>query len=289
MPTLKEFNKKLVSLRNTRKMTKTMKMVSATKFHRALEAQRTGRQFEEEWRRCVARLALAGDAEGHPLVTPRTPPSSAMVVVVSSDRGLCGSFNNGLHRAVVAWMAANAGRYQRLDVSCCGHQAFAYFRSRMPVRRHYEGVTARPNFAEASKIGAEFVSLFLDRRYDEVFVAYNRCLNALSQKPVVERLLPIEWEAGGAAAPGLRADILFEPGHKEVMELLLPRTVMLKLFFVLVENAVGEHGARMTAMDSATQNADRMIRHYALRRNRARQASITKEMIEIVTGAEALK
>jgi F-type H+-transporting ATPase subunit gamma len=289
MPTVKDFNKKLNSLRNMRKVTNTVKMVSATKFHRAVEALRNARVFDEQFRGLMTRLSAGVDLVENPLLDPRKKPRNAMVIVISSDRGLCGSFNNNLHRMVAAWLAARTEQYEKIDLSCCSRRSNTFFRHRAHIRRYYEGVTAKPAFADASKIGKEMIALFLERRYDEVYIACNRFASPMSQKPEIELFLPIQpILQEGQSAPAA-PEMLLEPPQKELLQILLPKAILLRFFFALLENAAGEHGARMTAMENATNNADDLIKSFTLLKNRARQAGITKELTEIVTGAEALK
>ncbi len=289
MPSLKDYNRKLASLNNMRKITKTMKMVSATKFTRALDAQRRAIQYATRVDDVVSRLAADGDLASHPLAVPRPRPARALVLVVSSDRGLCGGFNNHLYRFVSAWLATHRSRFTKVDLSFCGRRGVAFFKHRAPVLKHYEGITAKPNYAATAEIGKELRELFLAGTYDEIHIAYNEFRSAMSQKPVLRRLLPLEARGLPEEKAGLNADYLFEPRREVLLDWMLPNLIDYRLYFALIENAAGEHGARMTAMDSATTNAAKVIEHTTLLRNRARQATITNELIEIVSGAEALK
>ncbi len=155
------------------------------------------------------------------------------------------------------------------------------------VHNHYEGAASKPTFTTAHAIAGDLTANFLSGEFDEVYLLYNEFRSALSQKPAMHKLLPVEPEVLGHGQ-AYSQDYLFEPSREEMLELLLPRTVSFKVYYALLENAAGEHGARMTAMDNATTNAANLIERYTLMRNRARQAAITTELTEIVSGAEAL-
>ncbi len=287
MPSVKEYNVKLASLKNTRKMTRTMQMVSASKLRRAQNAQRSASFYAEQIRQLTARLAKSVGATTHPLLERREKVGKALLLVMTSDKGLCGGFNNNLCKFVERWAKENSGRFGQLDMSFCGRRGYMFFRRAVNVHTHYEGVTASPNFQQADRIARELSQLFIAGEYDEVYVASNTFKNALSQEPKLRKLLPVEPEfiEGGDPLP---TDYIFEPPARELLEELLPKAVTFQVHFALLENAAGEHGARMTAMDNATTNADKLFSRYTLLRNRARQAQITTEMIEIVSGAEAI-
>ncbi len=290
MPSLKEYNVKLARLRSTRKMTRTMKLVSVNKLRRAQEAEKRAGHCTAKMLEIVARLASAGMANDHPLLMPRRTVRSRIVVVFTSDRGLCGGFNNNLLRTVYSWMEEEKRGGRHVEVNCCGRRGHAFFRTRHPVDRYYEDVASRPEFTHALRIGREVQGAFTVGRIDEVYLAYNRSVNALTQAPVIERLLPLNPAELMREAPvAEQQDCIFEPNRVELLSSLLPRVANLKIYAALLGSAAGEHSARMRAMDQATTNADSLIESLTLRRNRARQAQITTELTEIVAGAEALK
>ncbi|TAN37366.1 MAG: ATP synthase F1 subunit gamma [Verrucomicrobia bacterium] len=298
MPTLKDYNKKLVSLRNTRKMTKTMQMVSATKFQRALAAQARVRPYALALNSTLARAARAAGSETqNPLCTPHTPAYKALIIVLSSDRGLCGSFNHGIHRAVARWITEREDRYTDIDLICCSRKSAAFFRGRQSIRMQHDGASASPTMAGAMQLGDEAIQAFLKGDYDEVHLAYNEFINAVSRTPRIEILLPAAPPTGEQNPAltmenvqfGPAAEVAFEPAPVELFNLLIPQTIRFRIFSAMLETAAGEHGARMSAMDNATKNSDRLIETFTLLRNRVRQAGITRELAEIVTGAEALK
>jgi F-type H+-transporting ATPase subunit gamma len=287
MPSIKDYNVKLASLKNTQKITKTMKMVSASKLRRAHEAQKNAKEYEGKLNLLIAGLLATLQGDSHPLLCPRPKVKKTLVLVFTSDRGLCGGFNNNLCRHVYNWILDKQRETQQVEVSCCGQRGHTFFRNRATVKSNYEDVTAKPKFYKAVEIGKKLVSCFMAHEYDEVYLARNIFKSALSQNPDIKKLLPVvsdEIEHGEA----LPSQYIFEPMEKDLLEMLIPRTVYFRIYYSLLENSAGEHGARMTAMDNATNNANELIDKNTLIRNRARQAAITTELTEIVAGAEAL-
>lgn len=289
MPSLKEYKAKLASLNNTRKITKTMKMVAASRLNKAMDAQRKALLFSTKLKEMIARLAACVDATAHPLLEVRPQIKNVLLIVITSDKGLCGGFNNNLIKAVNRWLNNPMRMQQNVHFAFCGRRGWLAFRNRNKMFKNYEGVTGKPDHADSIRICDDICQAFLSRQFDEVHVAYNHFVNPLSQKPVMDQLLPIfpHEVAPGEEEPN--HSLIMEPDEQELLSLVLPKTIEFDLYFALLENAAGENGARMTAMDNATTNANQMITLFTLLRNRARQASITKELIEIVSGAEALK
>lgn len=287
MPTLKEYNRKLVRLRSTRKMTKTMKMISATKLRRTQDALRNAQQYAAQLTAVIAHLTRMVEKETVPLLTPRASVRRTRLFVVTSDRGLCGGFNNNLFKAVGRWMEAHRATSGELAVSVYGQRGIVLFRNRWPVTATYTAAASKPGLGQAGQIGEALQAEFLSGGCDEVYVAYNHFHGAMSQRPVVERLLPLipaqtEGKEGGG-------EFLVEPKPAALLQAILPPAVNFQLFMLLLHSAAGEMAARMTAMENATNNADELIEKTALWRNRARQAAITKELAEIIGGAEALR
>jgi F-type H+-transporting ATPase subunit gamma len=293
MPSLKEYNVKLARLRNTRKMTKTMKLVSVNKLRRAQEAEKRAGRFAANVTDIMAQVGQADGEWEYALLTPRKAVGSVLMLTITSDRGLCGGFNNTLIKAVAHWNGEQTARGRAVLISCCGRKGHTFFKSRARIERYYEEASAHPEFQGARRIGHELQAAFLSGRVDEVHLAYNMPKGMLSQTVTIERLLPIDpaslrTTAGHGTAAGGR-DGLLDPSRGELMEALLPRFICLKIYSALLSSAAGEHSARMRAMDQASSNADNLIKILTLQRNRARQAEITTELIEIVAGAEALK
>ena len=290
MPTLKEFNVKLTRLRSTRKLTKTMKLVSVNKLRRAQEAERRVGLIAGRLSAVLGKLGASVSAGEHPLVTPRKAVRTVMVLVITSDRGLCGGFNNNLIKAVAGWTREQEAGGRSVLMSFCGRRGYSFFKTRATVERYYEDVMGKPDFSHAHRIGRGLQAAFSGRRIDEVYLAYNATQGTMSQKPLIERIVPLN--ASDLAVSGgtrVAAGWLLEPSPEELLNTLLPRIVSLKVYMALLNSSAGEHSARMKAMEQASSNADALIRRITLERNRARQAAITTELTEIVAGAEALK
>ncbi len=291
MPTLKEYNVKLVRLRSTAKMTRTMKMVAANKLRRAQEAVRTAGDFQ---RRVLAALTQLGGADRlpeHPLLLARAPVKSVLVLLIASDRGLCGGFNHAVNRHAAAWVDARAAAGVRVRMAFCGRRGFLFFRGRAEVSASYEGLAAKPTFAGAARLSRQLLRTVLSGGCDEIYVVGNRPRGPLSQEVAVERLLPLQLPASVPAAPagGAGMEPLAEPSPAGLAEHLLERVASLRVFLALLNSAAAEHAARMAAMENSSSNADSLIERYTLQRNRARQAAVTRELLEIVAGAEALR
>ena len=289
MPSLKEYKAKLASLNNTRKITKTMKMVAASRLNKAMDAQRKATPYAEKLKELIGTLATGVDATAHPLLEVRPHIKNVLLVVVTSDKGLCGGFNNNTLKAVLRWLQNPVRQQQNVQLAFCGRRGWLSLRNRGKMFKNYEGVTGRPQYADAIRIGQELCDSFLGGTFDEVHIAYSHFISPLSQKPIVDQLLPIHPHEVPVSEKGMSPNLILEPAEGELLTKLLPKIIEFEIYFALLENAAGENGARMTAMDNATTNANQMITLYTLLRNRARQASITKELIEIVSGAEALK
>ena len=293
MASIKEFNRKIGSLKNTVKITKTMKMVSASKLRRAQEAQNRAKDYASEVNNLIFRIAGSVEQGMHPLLTPRPNAKKVLLLVFSSDKGLCGGFNNNLIKFAGRQAEALEAQGKEVSMAFCGRRGHLYFSTRATVFKNYPGVTAAPNSRDASEIADEMVAAFESGEFDEVHTVYNHFVSPLAQEPQLDQLVPLPLgtlaERDGDDAPASAGDeFITEPALSELLNNLIPRLVVFKLFFSLLENAAGEHGARMTAMDNATTNAGNLIDEYTLLRNRARQAAITTELIEIISGAEAL-
>lgn len=285
---IREYNKKIVSLKNTRKMTKTMKMVSASKFKRAFKAQSNAQVYSEKLSDLVGRLSAFSNGQ-HPLMKKKIANHNVLVLLVSSDKGLCGGFNNNLFREVKRWLKEHSHTYTKIDFSFCGKRGFMSFRRHVQVKTHYENITLKPKFEDAIKVSSDITESFTKGEYDEVFLAYNHFHSPMLQVPTIEKILPLDATVLAKNIPKAAGDYAYEPSQQELFNFLVPKFLNFKIFYTLLENAAGEHGARMTAMDKASTNTGDLIDRYTLLRNRARQAAITTELIEIISGAEALK
>jgi len=291
MPSLKAVRLRIASVKSTQKITSAMKMVAAAKLRRSQDAIVAARPYAKTMAGIAAELARAADAEAHPLLA-RRPVKKIALVVMTSDRGLCGGFNSNICRTAQRHaeerLLANEIGEARYEV--VGRKGRDYCKRRkLSMTRDLPGVDWGTALPRAKQLAAIVTEEFLQGTVDAVLLVYNQFRSVLSQKPVVEPLLPIP--APAAAAGGLPApsELLCEPGENQILDYVLPLYVETQIHRALLESIASEFGARMTAMENATKNATEMIERLTLQYNRARQAAITKELMEIVGGAEALK
>jgi len=288
MANLRAIRKRISSVKSTQQITRAMKMVSAAKLRRAQDAINAARPYARKMREVVTAVAGRAGADAHPLLTAREAKKLALLVV-TSDRGLCGSFNSGLTRAVYRFLNDHRGEYEEITLFVVGRKGRDFFRRReIPIRKELLGVLGSVSRHHAETIANDLVGGFLAGEFDEVQIAFNEFRSAISQVVRFEKMFPIALEATGETG-GDEVDYLYEPSREAILASLLPKYVETMIFRVLLESVAGEHGARMTAMDLATNNSVDMIARLTLQMNRARQATITTELTEIVSGAEALK
>ena len=290
MPSLRDIRNRIGSVKSTRQITKAMKMMSAAKLRRAQDAILKTRPYAQLLDQALTRVAARVEAEenaAHPLLAPRAQ-RKAEVIVITSDRGLAGGFNSNIARRTQRFMVESGDRFEAISLATIGRKGRDFFRARkLEVHKDFTGVHAALAYAKAEQIAQEYSRRFLEGEVDAVFLAYNEFKSAISQKPVVVQLLPIETSAEADLGTGI--DFKDEPSREALLADLLPRHVAMQVWRALLESAASEHGARMSAMESATKNAEEMIGALTLQYNRARQAYVTKELMEIVSGAEALK
>ncbi len=288
MANLRAIRKRIGSVKSTQQITRAMKVVSAVKLRRAQDGINAARPYARKMREVVQAVAGRAGADAHPLLTAREGKKLALLVV-TSDRGLCGSFNAGLSRAVYRFLNEHRGEYEEITLFVIGRKGRDFFRRReIPIRKEYLGVLGSVSQQHAQTVANDLVGGFLAGEFDEVQIAFNEFRSAISQIVRFEKMFPIALESSGKAG-GDEVDYLYEPSREEILATLLPKYVQTTILRVLLESVAGEHGARMTAMDSATNNSVDMIARLTLQMNRARQATITTELTEIVSGAEALK
>jgi F-type H+-transporting ATPase subunit gamma len=290
MATLRDIRNRIGSVKSTRQITKAMKMVAAAKLRRAQDAILKTRPYAQLLDQTLSRVAAraAGDeATAHPLLATREQ-KTAEVVVITSDRGLAGGFNSNIARRTQRFLVENAERFGRIELSTIGRKGRDFFRARkIAVRKDYLGIHSGLAYQKAEELAREYSERWLAGEVDAVFLCYNEFKSAIAQKPVVFQLLPIETPP---PTPGqAEIDFKYEPSREKLLADLLPRHIGMQVWRALLESAASEHGARMSAMESATKNAEEMIGLLTLQYNRARQAAVTKELMEIVGGAEALK
>jgi len=292
MASLIDIRRRLKSVKNTQQITRAMKMVSAAKLRRAQDRVIAARPYARALREVLASVSSRVKEAEHALLATREEKRVALLVV-EGDKGLAGAFNANINRAVTALLAEKK-EWESVTLIPIGKKAFDYWkRRRTPLGpKSYPGIFARVEYAHAKEI-ADFLSAeFVEGRIDAAYVVYNEFKSVIAQIVRRERILPISRSetALAQAAPGGAAagtDYIYEPDPETILARLLPRHLEFAIFRLLLESAAAEHGARMTAMDSATKNAGEMIDSLTLTYNRARQTRITKELIEIVSGAAA--
>ena len=285
MATLRVIRKRIASVKNTEQITRAMYMVSAAKLRRAQMAAESSRPYAEALNASISDLAarVSGD---HPLLTSR-PVKKAEIVVFTSDRGLCGGYNSNLLRTTERFIREQGSAFEQIDISVVGKRAGDYFkRRRRPVRKSTTNMLRTVSYDLAKGIADDLTARFLSGEVDAVYLVYAVFKSALTQTPSVVQLLPFSVPEAEA---GPQIDYIYEPSMREILDALLPKQVRNQVYRAMLESAASEHGARMTAMDSASTNAADMISRLTLQFNRVRQSAITKELMEIIGGAEALK
>lgn len=286
MATLRDIRRRIRSVKSTQQITKAMYMVSAAKLRRAQEQAEANRPYAQAFESVVASLARRAEQKDHPLLQPREEKKIELVLI-TSDRGLCGGFNSNLIRAAEAFLRERRPAHEAVVVSVIGKKARDYFRRRKVELRLAEvDVLRRLEYARAAELAQDLIQRYLSGAVDGVYLIYSVFKSAMIQRPTTVRLLPLELpgESGGPLV-----DYIYEPDVRTVLNDLLPRYVRVQFYRALLESRASEHGARMTAMDAATSNAAEMISQLTLKFNRARQAAITKELMEIIGGKEAME
>jgi F-type H+-transporting ATPase subunit gamma len=283
MPALVDIRRRIRSVKNTQQITKAMKMVSAAKLRRAQDAIFAARPYARRMLEVLGSVASRADPGLHPLLQERGG-ERLLLVVVTADKGLCGGFNANIVRAATRVLEERAGRPTSLDL--VGRKGRDYFRRRpVTVRREHVGIFQALSYPRAQALARELIEAYGTGSFDAVHLVYNEFKSVIQQRVVVERLLPIQRPALAPHAPA--QDYLYEPEPAAIFAELLPKHVEVQVWRALLESAAAEHGARMTAMDAATNNAGEMIESLTLYMNKVRQAAITKEIIEVVSGAGA--
>jgi F-type H+-transporting ATPase subunit gamma len=297
MASLRDIRKRVRSFKSTQQITKAMKMVSAAKLRRAQEALMATRPYSRALEQVLRDVALRHGEVSHALLTPRAQPKRAEVLVFTSDRGLAGAFNSNVLRRVSRFLYEKGSSYESIQLATVGRKGLEFFRRRgVSIRKDYPGLLGKLNYPAAAALAGEVLEEFLSGRVDEVYISFNTFISAISQRVEFTQILPLHELAplDGSAPPAeaekrILSDFEYEPSAEQVMEQLLPHVWSLRIWRGLLESVASEHAARMAAMDSATNNADDAIDRLSLLYNRTRQAAITKELMEIVSGAEALK
>lgn len=299
MPSLKEFRTRIASVKSTRKITSAMKMVAASKLKRAQEAAEASQPYAKAMAGMIARVAAGVHGNAGPKLLVGTGTDQRhLLIVCSSDRGLCGGFNGNLVRYTRNEVRRLQSEGKKVEIICVGRKA------RDVLKRDFAnlitetitglGGRTRLGFADALKVSDLIIAKFNSGSFDVCSLVYNRFVSVLAQKPSVQQLIPFSANAADAAnqnetvATASSSPYSFEPNEEEILASLLPKNISIQVFRALLDSAAGEQAARMTAMDNATRNAGDMIKNLSTKYNRARQAYITKELIEIISGAEAV-
>ena len=293
MPNLLDIRRRIKSVKNTQQITKAMKMVSAAKLKRAQDRVVTARPFANKMTEVLGELAKRTDEDFHHPLLDLRGDQRYLLVLITADKGLCGAFNTNLTKAAQAFMRDNSD--QTIELMAIGRKGRDFFRYRHAViAGEYLGLTGkgRVELSEALEVARSIIKVYTeDTGIDKVFLIYNEFKSVLSQRVVLEQLLPVsrtKEEEPDAKSPQTLVDYIYEQPPEEMFSTLLPRLVETQLFRALLESVASEHGARMTAMDSASKNASELIDSLTLNMNRVRQAAITNEIIEVVSGAAAL-
>ena len=295
MPSLKDIRGRIGSVRNIAQITRAMEMVAASRMKRAQDSILAARPYADELEGALERVAQAAglSEEIDPLLASR-PVRRAAIIVVTTDRGLAGSLNANATRAVLRWVTERASRsngerpveIEAITVGRRGRDTLR--RAGIPIAAHFAQLGDRPTFADVTPIARLVTEDFLSERYDEIDIAYSRFVSTLAQRPEIDRLLPVVQPEVEAETERTNDEYLFEPSPEAVLSRLLPHYVAIGIYRAVLENNASEQSARMIAMRNSTDNANELIDDLTLVYNKTRQATITREMIEIASGAEAL-
>jgi F-type H+-transporting ATPase subunit gamma len=288
MPSLKDIRRRITSVRKTQQITRAMRMVAAAKLRRAQEAVESARPYADRMRDTLVEVAASPLEAEQALLAVRTEVRRADFLVITSDRGLCGAFNMNVLKRAEAEIAEREREVDGIGLLLVGGKAAEFFRRRRAaqIAKVFSGI-ARVDYEHAVEIAALVAQRFTSGESDEVHIVNSEFVSTLSQRPRCESLLPL-GRSGAPSAGAEKLPFTIEPGADKLLQVLAPKALQVEIFRALLDNQAGEHAARMTAMESATRNTEEMISALTLQYNRARQAAITKELVEIVSGAEAL-
>jgi len=284
MPSLLDIRRRIRSVKNTQQLTKAMKTVSAAKLRRAQERVFNARPYAEQLKRVLGNLTSRVEDVSHPLLEIR-PEERILFVIVTADRGLCGAFNSNINRTAQTFIRDH--KEKTIHLLTVGRKGRDFFRRRgIPIRSELVNIFARLDYGHAKDISETVIQAYTDAEVDAVYIVYNEFKSVIQQRVVVEKVLPLS--RGDLKETESQPDYIFEQPPQEIFNRLLPRYVEIQIYRALLESAASEHGARMASMDTASRNAGDMIDMLTLNMNRIRQAAITREIIEVVSGAGAL-
>ncbi|MEE9531709.1 MAG: ATP synthase F1 subunit gamma [Syntrophobacteria bacterium] len=291
MATLRDIKRKIDAVKKTQQITRAMNMVAASKLRTTQQQLDQFVPYATQLTEIMNRVAAGVEPEGFPLLMAHEEVVKVELISITADRGLCGAFNTNLIAAADKFIQEKEQEGLELSLTQLGRKGRDYFRRRKrPLRVFHEGMLNNPNYGDASALGQEVIDLFLSHEVDEVYVCYAEFINIVTQRPVVKKLLPIAPETMEEEEQEQELlEYIFEPSREGVLNDLLPNYINLQLLEILFQTAVSEHAARMAAMDNAVNNCKEMVRDLTLVYNKARQAAITAELMDIVGGVEALK
>jgi len=292
MPTLREVRGRITGVKKTQKITRAMKMVAAAKLRRAQTAVINARPYAAAMQGLFGHLASVVGPEADPLLVAR-PVEKVALVIVTSDRGLCGAFNTNIIKTAQARIAGEYASYHhrgKLRLVCIGKKGADFFKKQgYPIAKAYPGAFQRLEYRTAQDVARLVAGMFRKEEADIVEVIYNEFKNVAQQRIIVDQLLPLKAEVPPKGSKSRPPEYIYEPDVHSILSALIPRFIDFRIWRLLLESNAAQEGARMTAMDNATENADELITTLQLQYNKARQAAITKELLEIVGGAEALE
>jgi len=292
MATLRDIRKKIKAIQSTKKITKAMKMVAAAKLRKVQDRMLNFRPYATSMQTVISTLARVAEREIHPILAVR-PRKTVEVLVMTSDRGLCGAFNTNILKSATQYIDSLKREGFELSFSAVGRKARDYFRRRnLATRKSWVGLSGRITYTNAQEIATDIIENYTNETIDEVVLIYNEFKSLATQKLSIVKLLPIvEKEAGGAETEhaALYGDFLYEPSAEVLFDRLLPKYIEIQLYRALLESSAAEEAARMSAMENASKNCDDLITKTTLIANKLRQAAITKDLMDIVGGVEALK
>lgn len=284
----KEIRSKIASINNTQKITRAMEMVAASKMRKTQDRMRASRPYAEKIKTVIKHLARATSEYRHPFMDARDVKSIGLIVI-TSDRGLCGGLNVNLLREVMKWMQEAQQAGKSISLGVVGRKGVAFFkRIGGEVIAVKENLGDSPGVADLYGLSQVMVNAFIDSGIDSLYIAHNNFVNTMTQKPVIDQLLPLPKDEEEVKDASYQWDYIYEPEAKSLLDALLQRYIEVELYQGIVENIACEQAAKMMAMKSATDNAHELIKEFQLAYNKARQAAITQELAEIVGGADAL-
>ena len=293
MPNLKELKNRISSVKSTRKITSAMKMVAASKLRRAQELAESSRVYADSLSFILSSLAgnTINSSDLPEILTGRENSKISLLIINSSDRGLCGGFNSNLFRNAKKWISDQQGQGKSVKIITVGKKASSFYKKTdLDIVANFDDLNSNDRQLQVSEdIKSKIMELFENNEIDEVSILFNKFVSAISQEPTYQSLIPLSNEETNEEESETNNSVFeFEPDKNELLEYLVPRNFLTQIYRSVLESSASEHAARMTSMDNATRNAGDMIDRLTLTYNRTRQAFITKELIEIISGAEAV-